>query len=174
MHRLERIKKAIRDVPDFPKPGIIFKDITPVLEDPDLFSDSIDLMAEMSSTKKIDLVAGIEARGFIFGAALALKLDVGFVPIRKSGKLPYKTFQEKYALEYGTDTIEVHQDAFRNDASVFLVDDLLATGGTAGAAIELIRRAGGTIAEVGFLIELSFLNGRDHLPGITPKVLIKY
>lgn len=174
MDRLERIKKAIRDVPDFPKPGIIFKDITPVLESPGLFSDSIDLFAEMVSTKKIDLVAGIEARGFIFGAALAVKLGVGFVPIRKPGKLPYKTFRTEYALEYGTDAIEVHQDAFPKNASVFLVDDLLATGGTAGAAIELIEKAGGQIEEVGFLIELSFLNGRDHLPGITPKVLIKY
>ena len=174
MDRIERIKEAIRDVPDFPKPGIIFKDITPLLENPKLFADSIDLFAEMVGSKKIDLVTGIEARGFIFGAALATKLNAGFVPIRKPGKLPYKTIRAEYELEYGTDAIEVHQDAFTNNPSVFLIDDLLATGGTAGAAIKLIKKAGGNIVEVGFLIELSFLKGRDHLLGISPKVLIKY
>jgi len=174
MDRIESIKKVIRDVPDFPKPGIIFKDISPLLKNPKLFADSIDLFAEMIVSKKIDLVAGIEARGFIFGAALATRLNAGFVPIRKPGKLPYKTFRTEYELEYGTDIIEVHQDAFPNNASVFLIDDLLATGGTAGAAIQLIKKAGGHISEVGFLIELSFLNGRDHLLGFSPKVLIKY
>ena len=163
MDRIESIKKVIRDVPDFPKPGIIFKDISPLLKNPKLFADSIDLFAEMVVSKKIDLVAGIEARGFIFGEALATRLNAGFVPIRKPGKLPYKTFRTEYELEYGTDIIEVHQDAFPNNASVFLIDDLLATGGTAGAAIQLIKKAGGHISEVGFLIELSFLNGRDHL-----------
>lgn len=174
MDRIERIKAVIRDVPDFPKPGILFKDISPLLADPKLFSDSIDLFAEMAGSKKIDLVAGIEARGFIFGAALATRLNAGFVPIRKPGKLPYKTFHIQYDLEYGTDAIEVHQDAFANNASVFLIDDLLATGGTAGAAIKLIKKAGGQLTEVGFLIELSFLNGRDHLLGFSPKALIKY
>ena len=174
MSRLENIKNALRDVPDFPKPGILFKDITPILSDPQLFADTIDLMAEMAQGKKIDFVAGIEARGFIFGAALARKLNCGFVPIRKPGKLPYKTFKEDYALEYGTDSIEVHQDAFFKGASVYLADDLLATGGTAAAAANLIKKCGAEISLIGFLIELAFLNGCEKLTSYSVKSLIRF
>ena len=172
MSKLDEIKNAIRDVPDFPKQGILFKDITPVLHDPRLFEYTIDLMADWVTEIKIDFITGIEARGFIFGAALARKLDCGFVPIRKPGKLPYKTFQESYALEYGTNSVEVHQDAFFEDASVFLVDDLLATGGTAEAAVKLIQKCGAKIELIGFMIELSFLNGRSKVDQFPIKSLI--
>ncbi len=174
MKRLEKIRTALRDVPDFPKPGILFKDITPILSDPLLFGDTIDLMAEMAQGKKIDFVAGIEARGFIFGAALARKLNCGFVPIRKPGKLPYKTYKAEYALEYGTDSIEVHQDAFPKGASVYLADDLLATGGTAAAAAGLIQKCGAEVALIGFLIELSFLQGREKLKENPVRSLITF
>lgn len=174
MQRLENIKNAIRDVPDFPKEGILFKDITTVLREPQLFKDTIDLMAELVKDTKIDFVAGIEARGFIFGAAIARKLNCGFIPIRKPGKLPYKTFKEDYDLEYGTDSIEVHQDAFHKDASVYLVDDLLATGGTAHAAARLIGKCGAKLTLIGFLIELSFLNGAEKLTDYPVKSLVKF
>jgi len=166
------LRKIIRDVPDFPKEGILFKDITPILHDPRLFEYTIDLMADWVTDMKIDFVTGIEARGFIFGAALARKLDCGFVPIRKPGKLPYKIFQESYALEYGTNSVEVHQDAFFKGASVFLVDDLLATGGTAEAGIKLIQKCGAKIDLIGFMIELSFLNGRSKIDQFPIKSLI--
>ncbi len=174
MKRLEKIKTALRDVPDFPKPGILFKDITPILNDPQLFGDTINLMAEAALGRKIDFVAGIEARGFIFGAALARKLNCGFVPIRKPGKLPYKIYKEDYALEYGTDSIEVHQDAFFKGASVYLADDLLATGGTASAAASLIQKCGAEVSLIGFLIELAFLNGREKLNEYPVKSLITF
>ena len=160
---IEALKAAIRDVPDFPKPGIIFKDITPILADPELLRSAIDLFAERHKDASIDKVAAIDARGFIFGAAVARQLGVGFVPIRKKGKLPYKTYEETYDLEYGSAAVAVHTDAFESGERVLLIDDLLATGGTAAAAIKLIETAGGQIAEVDFLVELSFLDGRAKL-----------
>lgn len=160
---LVRIKRAIRDVPDFPKPGIIFKDITPVLADPELFRTVIDIFVERHKGKGIGKVAAIDARGFIFGSAVAYRLNAGFVPIRKKGKLPYKTHEASYDLEYGSSTIAVHTDAFKNGEKVLLIDDLLATGGTAAAAAQLITLAGGKVAEIDFLVELAFLKGRDKL-----------
>ncbi len=160
---VELLRAAIRDVPDFPKPGILFKDITPVLADPALFRIAIDLFADRIADKAVTKVAGIDARGFIFGGAVADRLGLGFVPVRKAGKLPYKTYEVSYALEYGTNTIAIHQDAFAAGERVVLIDDLLATGGTAAAAVELIRKVGGDVVEVQFLIELAFLDGRAKL-----------
>lgn len=159
------IKAAIRDVPDFPKPGIVFKDITPILSDPGLFSAAVDVLAERQRDRKIGKVAAIDARGFIFGGAVADRLKVGFALIRKKGKLPYKTFEETYELEYGSATLAVHQDAFEKGENVVIVDDLLATGGTAAAAAKLIERAGGKVVGMDFLVELTFLNGREKLAG---------
>ncbi len=153
----------IRDVPDWPKQGILFKDITPLLSNPEAFSTAVTAIAEKFSKEQIDCVAGIEARGFIFGAVIAQKLGVGFVPIRKKGKLPYKTISVTYDLEYGSDTVEMHIDAFEKDAKVLMIDDLLATGGTMAAACELVEKAGGKIAAVEFIIELKALKGRDKL-----------
>lgn len=162
---LDRIKHAIRDVPDFPKKGIIFKDITPVLADPELFRAAIDIFVERHKAKGITKVAAIDARGFIFGSALAYRLNAGFVPIRKKGKLPFKTHEASYDLEYGSATVAVHIDAFKKGEKVLLIDDLLATGGTAAAAVQLIENGGGCVVEVDFLIELAFLNGRAKLTG---------
>jgi len=161
---LDAVRRAIRDIPDFPKPGIVFKDITPVLADPALLRDCLDYFTARHRGGKIGKVAAIEARGFIFGSALADRLGVGFVPIRKKGKLPFKTAESTYDLEYGTASIEVHVDAFKPGESVLLVDDVLATGGTAAAAAGLVEKLGAKIAEIDFLIELSFLNGRSKLP----------
>lgn len=174
MNRIERIKASIRDIPDFPKKEIIFKDITPVLKNPQLFSDIIDLFAESVKDKKIDFVAGIEARGFIFGGALALKLNRGFIPIRKPGKLPYKTYKEEYQLEYGTDAVEMHQDAVSSGSNVLLIDDLLATGGTALAAAKLIEKCGALVIGIHFLIELAFLNGKERFEGYRVHSLIEF
>jgi adenine phosphoribosyltransferase len=160
---LDALKKAIRDVPDFPKPGILFKDITPVLADPALFRFAVDLFAERHAKGRIDRVCAIEARGFLFGAAVALQLGVGIVPIRKKGKLPYRTREASYSLEYGTATLQVHEDAVKKGMRVLLIDDLLATGGTAAASAQLIEQLGGEIAEIQFLIELAFLKGRGKL-----------
>lgn len=157
------LKSAIRDVPDFPKPGIIFKDITPILKDPALFRGAIDLLAAHHKGQAISKIAVIDARGFLFGSALALVLNAGLVPIRKKGKLPYQTFEESYALEYGSATLSVHVDAFTKNEPVLLVDDLLATGGTAAASAHLIERAGGRVVGIDFLIELAFLKGREKL-----------
>jgi adenine phosphoribosyltransferase len=165
---------AIRNVPDFPQPGIQFKDITPVLGDARLFVGAIDLLAADFPPGSIDTVVGIDARGFIFAAAAAVKLKAGFVPVRKKGKLPFTTIDQEYALEYGQATVAMHTDALKPGARVLLLDDLLATGGTAAAAIALIQRLGGKIVEVRFLIELKFLNGRERLPGIPVKSLIQY
>ena len=162
-----KLAAAIRDVPDFPKPGILFKDITPILNDPALFREAIDLFVARHKKTRIENVAGIEARGFIFGAAIAHRLGVGFVPIRKKGKLPYKTLDETYDLEYGSASISVHTDAFRPGERVLIMDDLLATGGTAAAAARLVKRAGGAVVEIDFLIELAFLKGREKLAGET-------
>lgn len=160
---LEQIKKAIRDIPDFPKPGIVFKDITPVLRDPQLFREAVRLFVDRQRGRSIQRIAAIEARGFLFGAAIAHELGIGLVPIRKKGKLPYHAAEKTYELEYGTATIEVHRDAFEPGESVLIVDDLLATGGTALAAAQLVEELGARVIEIDFLIDLSFLNGRARL-----------
>jgi len=160
---MDHLKAKIRHVPDFPKPGILFYDITPLLCDPQGFRDTIDAMAAPYMGEDIDQVVGIESRGFILGAAVAATLGCGFVPIRKPGKLPAATHKESYNLEYGTDTLEIHQDACGNNPRILVVDDVLATGGTARAAIDLVKKAGGKIIGVAFLIELDFLKGRDKL-----------
>ena len=164
----------VRDVKDFPKPGIVFKDITPVLRDAEATREVIEALAEAFSDVRVDVVAAVEARGFIFGACLAQKLAVGFVPIRKKGKLPYKTLSCTYDLEYGQDTIEMHCDAVSSGDNVLLIDDLLATGGTMAAAAKLIEQAGGKVAGIGFFIELTFLNGREKLKNYRVVSLVKY
>ena len=168
------IERAIRNIPDFPKPGIQFKDITPVLADARLFSGSIHLLTEKFRPGQIDAVVGIDARGFIFAAAAAIKLQAGFVPVRKKGKLPYKTHEQEYNLEYGTATVAVHVDALKPGSRVLLIDDLLATGGTAAAAAALVQRLGAEILEISFLIELSFLDGRERLKNYPVSSLVVY
>jgi adenine phosphoribosyltransferase len=168
------IAAAIRNVPDFPKPGIQFKDITPVLADARLFAGAIDLLTEKFKPGEVDAVVGIDARGFIFAAAAALKLQAGFVPVRKKGKLPFTTHEEDYALEYGSATVAMHIDALKSGARVLLIDDLLATGGTAAAAIALMKKLNAQILEVGFLIELKFLDGRAKLPGQPIRSIVVY
>jgi adenine phosphoribosyltransferase len=158
-----RIKSVIRDVPDFPKPGILFKDITPMLADHILVQDVIKAIAEQYKNQKIDAIAAVEARGFIFGSILAQELQCAFIPMRKSGKLPYKTISREYALEYGTSSVEVHEDAIQKGWNVLVHDDLLATGGTASAAGWLVQQLGGTVAGFSFLINLGFLQGEKKL-----------
>jgi adenine phosphoribosyltransferase len=165
-----KIKQVIRDVPDFPKPGIIFKDITPILKNAELCKEITAVLAEQLSDLKIDVVAGIESRGFLFGLALAQQLNVPFVPIRKAGKLPYKTIQQSYDLEYGTATLEVHEDAFELDQRVLIHDDLLATGGTVVAASNLVQKLGASVAAYSFLINLDFLNGKHRLKPYTDNI----
>jgi adenine phosphoribosyltransferase len=160
---IDKLRAAIRDVPDFPQKGILFKDITPVLADPSLFKLAVDTFANRYKGQRIDKVAVIDARGFLFGSAVAYQLGAGIVPVRKKGKLPYKTIEESYSLEYGTATLAMHVDAIRKGERVLLLDDLLATGGTAAATANLIENLGGTIVEIAFLIELAFLNGRKKL-----------
>jgi adenine phosphoribosyltransferase len=172
--RVEEVRAAVRDVPDFPKRGIVFKDITPVLSDPALFRASIDLFLERCRGLKIDKIVGIDARGFLFGSAVAYELGVGFVPIRKRGKLPYRTEIAKYSLEYGDAEMEMHVDAMSAGERIVLVDDLLATGGTSAAAAVLIRKAGGHLLEAQFLIELEFLNGRKQLEPTPVTSFLKY
>lgn len=169
-----RLKSVIRDVPDFPKKGILFKDITPLLKDGAAFDATIEALASTQGSGHIDLVAAVESRGFIFGSAVAQRLSAGFVPIRKPGKLPSATIRETYELEYGTDALEIHKDAVRAGQRVLLVDDLLATGGTARAASNLIGRLGGEVAGVSFVIELSFLNGRARLSGLNVTSLVTF
>jgi len=159
----EALRAAIRDVVDFPKPGIVFKDITPILADAKLFHESISLLCETARGHIIDKVVGIDARGFIFAAAVADRLGAGFIPIRKKGKLPWKTRQSAYSLEYGDSIVELHEDAIQPGESILLVDDLLATGGTAAAALKLLDELDATIVGVSVLIELAFLNGRAKL-----------
>lgn len=171
---LDLIKSKIRDVPDFPKKGIIFKDITPLLKDTSTFKLVIDKLGAYYSEKKIDYVVAIESRGFIFGAPLAYKLGAGFVPIRKKGKLPYKVHRITYSLEYGEDTLEIHEDAIEKGKNILIIDDLLATGGTISAAIDMVKKIGGNIIGVAFLVELSFLNGREKLPACEMVTLISY
>jgi adenine phosphoribosyltransferase len=171
---MDRLRAGVRDVPDFPKKGIVFKDITPLLSDPALFRASIDLFLERCRRKEIDKIVGIDARGFLFGSAVAYELGVGFVPIRKRGKLPYKTEIAKYSLEYGEAEMEMHIDAMIAGERVILVDDLLATGGTSAAAAALIRKVGGRLLEAQFLIELEFLNGRKQLDPTPVISFLKY
>ena len=168
------IERAIRNVPDFPKPGIQFKDITPVLADAKLFAASIDLLVGDFKPGMVDAVVGIDARGFIFAAAAALRLEAGFVPVRKKGKLPYQTHEEDYALEYGTNSIAIHIDAVKAGSRVLLIDDLLATGGTAAAAAALLKKVGAEILEISFLIELGFLSGRDKLKNYPVRSIVQY
>jgi adenine phosphoribosyltransferase len=170
----QRIRAAVRDIPDFPKKGIIFKDITPVLSDPSLFRASIDLFLERCQGKEIDKIVGIDARGFVFGSAVAYELGVGFVPIRKRGKLPYRTEIARYSLEYGEAEVEMHTDAVTEGERVVLVDDLLATGGTSAAAATLLRNAGATLIEAQFLIELESLEGRKRLEPTPVTAFLKY
>ena len=165
---------AIRDVPDFPKPGILFKDITPVLGDPDLFKASLDLLAETAGDTKIDKVVGIDARGFIFAAGVAQILGAGFVPVRKEGKLPRATRSMAYTLEYGESVVEIHEDAIKPGEKILLVDDLLATGGTAAAAIKLLKALDADIVSVSFLIELAGLQWREDLVHADIKALLTY
>jgi len=169
-----QLDKAIRNIPDFPKPGIQFKDITPVLADARLFRACVELLTENFRPGSVDAVVGIDARGFIFAAAAALKLEAGFVPVRKKGKLPYGTYEQSYDLEYGSNTIAIHTDAVKPGSRVLLIDDLLATGGTASAAAALLRRVGADILELIFLIELGFLKGREKLQGFPVRSLIIY
>src|SRR5262245_3527820 len=168
------IEAAIRNIPDFPKPGIQFKDITPVLANPRLFSGSIDLLTNDFKPGSVDAVVGIDARGFIFAAAAAVKLGAGFIPIRNKGKLPYQTHEQAYDLEYGTNTVAVHVDALKPGSRVLLLDDLLATGGTAAAAATLVQRLGAQILEVAFLIELRFLSGRQKLTQFPVRSIVAY
>ena len=168
------LKTYIRDIPDFPKQGILFKDITTLLKDKGALKAAVDSLARAFANKGIKYVVGIESRGFIFGTALAYKLGTGFIPIRKKGKLPSRTRAVTYALEYGTDTLEIHADAISKGDKVVIVDDLLATGGTIAAAIKLVARSGAIIEGLGFVIELSFLNGRNKLKGLPVFSVIQY
>ena len=168
------IKKLIRDVPDFPMKGIIFKDITTLLKDKEGYKVTLEKLYNLSKNKEITKVIGVESRGFIFGGALADKLDAGFVPIRKPGKLPAETLQEEYTLEYGKDSIEIHKDAINENDVVLLHDDLLATGGTMTAACKLVEKMGARIAQISFIIELDFLNGRELLKNYDVQSLIHY
>jgi adenine phosphoribosyltransferase len=161
----EKLKSYIRDVPDFPKPGIVFKDITTLLQNPKAFRETLRVLYDRYRDKGIDVVVAIEARGFIIGGALAHMLGAGFVPVRKVGKLPYKTHKIEYELEYGTDSVEIHVDAIRKGQRVLVIDDLLATGGTLAATCRLVEMLGGEVVEAAVLIELSYLHGRDKLKG---------
>jgi adenine phosphoribosyltransferase len=162
---VETLRAAIRDIPDFPTPGILFKDITPVLLDRDLFRMAVKLFVDRYADRSIDKIAVIEARGFIFGSAVAHELGAGLIPIRKKGKLPFETLEASYDLEYGSATLEIHVDAVQAGQRVLILDDLLATGGTAAATAALVRKLGGEVVGLAFLIELAFLKGRDKLTG---------
>lgn len=170
----DRLKSYVRDVPDWPKDGIIFKDLTTLLRDGQAFHTAIEAMAERFRGAGIEYVAAVEARGFIIGAPVAYILNTGFVPVRKPGKLPWKTYHEEYALEYGTDSLECHVDAFKPGGRVLICDDLLATGGTARATAKLVEQCGATVAAFAFLVELQFLNGRDKLTGYDVFSIIRY
>jgi adenine phosphoribosyltransferase len=168
------LRKLIREVPDFPKPGILFYDITTLLKDPSAFRQVIDRMVEQVRGTEIDVVVGMESRGFIFSAPIAYQLNAGFVPVRKLGKLPAETIEVEYALEYGTATLEIHRDAIQEGQRVLIVDDLLATGGTVKGTIELIHRLGGQVAGLSFMVELSALHGREQLSEFTINALLTY
>jgi adenine phosphoribosyltransferase len=171
---ISRLRAAVRDVPDFPKPGIVFKDITPILADPTLFKESVDLFIQACAEQNVQKIVGIDARGFLFGAAAAYQLGTGFVPMRKKGKLPYRTAGMAYTLEYGEAEMELHVDAISPGERVVLVDDLLATGGTSSAAAKLIQAMGGVLVSAMFLIELEFLDGRKELGGANVLSFLKY
>jgi adenine phosphoribosyltransferase len=171
---IERIRERIRDVPDFPQPGIVFKDITPLLADPIAFSTVIDLIVVQFGRGSVDKVVGIEARGFILASPVAYHFGAGFVPVRKAGKLPWETQSAEYELEYGSETLEIHTDAFRPGERVLIVDDVLATGGTAQATAALVESAGAKVVGIAFLIELSFLGGRSKVDGYDTFSLITY
>jgi adenine phosphoribosyltransferase len=168
------LKTKIRDVPDFPKPGVVFKDIMPLLSDAEALREAVDRIADWARPREPDIVLGAEARGYITGGALACRLGCGFVPARKPGKLPWRTVAVKYALEYGFDQLEVHADSIRAGQRVLVHDDVLATGGTAKATVELVEQLGGTVVGLPFIIELAFLNGRDRLDGYDVFSLIEY
>lgn len=172
--RTSTLRSAIRDVPDFPKPGIVFKDITPLLGDPATFRLALELMAEMCRDLEPEQVVAIESRGFIFGGALADRLGAGFVPVRKPGKLPWQRVSRSYDLEYGTDSVEMHQDALRAGARALIVDDVIATGGTARAVSHLVEQLGARVVGHAFLVELSFLDGRQKLDGYEVRSLIRF
>ena len=171
---IARLRAAVRDVPDFPKKGIVFKDITPVLNDGTLFHSSIDIFLDRCRGKQIDKIVGIDARGFLFGSAVAYQLGVGFVPLRKKGRLPYKTESAKYSLEYGEAEMELHIDAIKRGEKIVLIDDLLATGGTSASAATLIKKVEGDLIEAIFLIELGFLHGREKLAPTPVTAFLKY
>jgi adenine phosphoribosyltransferase len=170
----EDLRAKIREIPDFPKPGILFYDITTLLKDPPAFKEAIDLMLEPYRDEHVDLVVGMESRGFIFSAPMAYLLGAGLVPVRKLGKLPAETVTVEYALEYGSNTLEIHRDAINPGQRVLIVDDLLATGGTVGGTIELVERLQGEVVGLAFLVELDFLKGRDRLKGRRVTSVIKY
>lgn len=168
------LKNFIRDIPDFPKPGIVFKDITPLLGDAKAFQNMIETFADRYKNSGVTHICGIESRGFIIGAALALHMGVGFIPVRKAGKLPYRTIKREYSLEYGTDAVEIHEDAVKPGEKVVLIDDLIATGGTAKAALELLEEIGADVVEIAFAIELEFLKGIEKFAGKKVFCLLKY
>ncbi len=168
------LRAKIREVPDFPKPGILFYDITTLLKDPTAYKESIDLLTEPFRDRRVDIVVGMESRGFIFSAPMAYQLNAGFVPVRKLGKLPAETVSVEYALEYGTNTLEIHRDAIEAGQQVLIVDDLLATGGTVNGTIELVRRLNGEVVGLAFLVELLFLEGRDRLKGHDIHSVVQY
>jgi adenine phosphoribosyltransferase len=170
----DQLRRRVRDVPDYPQPGIVFKDITPLLADPAAFSRAIDVLVARFGRGTIDKVVGIEARGFIIAAPVAFHCGAGFVPLRKAGKLPADTLTQTYELEYGTETLETHADAFEPGDRVLIVDDVLATGGTARAACQLVERTGADVAGLGFVIELAFLKGRDKIAGYDTCALLAY
>jgi adenine phosphoribosyltransferase len=171
---MEELKKLIREIPDYPKPGVLFYDLTTLLKDKRGFQVMIEKLCAHYAGRQVDVVAGIEARGFIFAPALAFRLGAGFVPVRKPNKLPWKTEQVTYQLEYGTDKLEIHQDAVQPGQRVLVCDDLLATGGTAAATVQLVRQLRGEVVGAGFAVELSFLNGRSRLPGLDVFSLIQF
>ncbi len=173
MSTLELVN-LIRNIPDFPEPGIQFKDITTLLNNGPAFKQTIDLLVTRYAERKLDAIVGVESRGFIFSAPLAYALGIGLVPVRKAGKLPAATYQVEYELEYGSNTLEIHRDALQPGARVLLVDDLLATGGTIGAACKLVEQVGGVVEELAFLIELTFLNGRDNLSRYPIYTIVQY
>lgn len=171
---MDSLKQFVREIPDFPKPGILFYDITTLLQNGDAFRQTVEAFAQAYGEQKIDTVVGVEARGFIFAAAVAFRLGTGFIPVRKPGKLPYRTVRKTYQLEYGSDTLEMHADAIRPGSRVLLVDDVIATGGTARAVADMIREQGGQVAGVGFVLELEFLHGRKALDGYEVFSILKY